>query len=154
MRTKRGGYNRIQSDPIRIPQFKFEPWLSDLSDLSETIGPLSERYRATIGSDNQIVSIGAIGPLSDYYRSYRCGDTFVHYRTLSELLEPTIGAIGAHYRMLRDHAKVTMGEVEHNHTQMYVATTKELLNHWTASTSLTFGRRRCRSDCVDADKRA
>ena len=67
--------------------------------------------------------------------------------------EPTIGAIGAHYRMLRDHAKVTMSEVEHNHTQMYVAATKELLNHWTASTSLTFGRRRrCRSDCVDADK--
>ena len=78
--------------------------------------------------------------------------TIGHYRTLSE---PTIGAIGAHYRMLRDHAKVTMGEVEHNHTQMYVAATKELLNHWTASTLLTFGRRRrCRSDCVDADKRA
>ena len=51
------------------------------------------------------------------------------------------GAIGDHYRMLRDHAKVTKGEVEHNHIQMYVAATKEFLNHWTASTSLTFGRR-------------
>ena len=77
-----------------------EPWLSELSDLSETIGPLSERYRATIGSDNQIVSIGAIGPLSDYYRSYRGGTMLMHYRTLSELSEPTIGAIEAHYRML------------------------------------------------------
>ena len=79
----------------------------------------------------------------------------MHYRTLSELSEPTIGAIGAHYRMLRDHAKVTMDEVELNHTQMYVAATKEFLNHWTASTSLTFScRQRRRSDCVDADKRA
>ena len=57
--------------------------------------------------------------------------------------------------MLRDHAKVTMDEVELNHTQMYVAATKEFLNHWTASTLLTFDRRQHRrSDCVDADKRA
>ena len=81
-----------------------EPWLSELSELSETIGPLSDRYRTTIGLDSQIVAIGAIGPLSDYYRSYRGGTMLMHYRTLSELSEPTIGAIGAHYRMLRDHA--------------------------------------------------
>ena len=46
----------------------------------------------------------------------------VYHRTLSELSEPTIGAIGAHYCMLRDHAKVTMGEVEHNHTHKRLVT--------------------------------
>ena len=97
--------------------------------------------------------------LSDAIGVVTCSCTIGHYRSyrspLSELSELTIGAIGAHYRMLRDHAKVTKGEVEHNHIQMYVAATKEFLNHWTASTSLTFGRRRrCHSDGVDVDKRA
>ena len=78
-----------------------EPWLSELSELSDAIGPLSDRYRTTIGADSQIVAIGAIGPLSDYYRSYQGGTMLMHYRTLSELSEPTIGAIGAHYRSYR-----------------------------------------------------
>ena len=49
-------------------------WLSELSELSDTIGVLSEYYRSTIGV------------LSDlHYRSYRSGDMLMHYRTLSEL---------------------------------------------------------------------
>ena len=48
------------------------------------------------------------------------GTIGLHYR----------GAIGDHYRMLRDHAKVTMDEVELNHTQMYVAATTEFLNQF------------------------
>ena len=63
-----------------------------------------------------------------HYRSYRS------YRSpLSELSELTIECFG---QLLPDHAKVTMDEVELNHTQMYVAATKEFLNHWRASTSL------------------
>ena len=38
-----------------------EPWLSELSGLSGTIGPLSAHYRATIGSDSGSAAIGAIG---------------------------------------------------------------------------------------------
>ena len=108
-------------------------------------------YRTTIGLDSQIVTIGAIGAigvLSGCEGARTPSDTI-------GAIGRAIGAIGAHYHMLRDHAKVTMNEVELNHIQMYVAATKEFLNHWTASTPLTFGRRqRRRSDCVDADKRA
>ena len=56
---------------------KFEPWLSELSELSDC-------YRTAIGLDSQIATIGTIG----------------HYRTLSDTIgaaqrSSAIGAIGA-----------------------------------------------------------
>ena len=68
------------------PKPAVEPWLSELSELSDTIGLLSDRYR----NNSQIVSIGTFGQLSELSDSIQGGHTFVHYRTYYR----TIGAIG------------------------------------------------------------
>ena len=100
-----------------------------------------------------IGAIGAIGLLSGCEGARTPSDTI-------GAIGRAIGAIGAHYHMLGDHAKVTMGEVEHNHTQIYVYGCHKRVSEslWPAQIvdvqSSSTPRRRRRSDCVDGDKGA
>ena len=99
-RTLRLPRRKVRAGPSTKPldlSTSPEPWLSELSGLSGTIGPLSAHYRPTIGSDSGSAAIGAIGHYRGTIGPFQIVRTLRHYRTLSG----TIGhyrAIGYHYR--------------------------------------------------------
>ena len=102
-----------------------EPWLSEMSELSDTVGRMSDTCRTTVG----LSDCRAVGSVSDQCRSMSDCRTLPSDRQGAYTVSDTVGSVGNVGSVGMSDCRTSVGTVRLCRRAVGPATTRLLLSH-------------------------